>query len=88
MFPSVQEVTEDYELVRPLGTGGFAKVYVGKSLATGQDVAIKRIDMLKYVHPRLYACSVSCCAAMRMCCGNLVSKEVPQRWGRQVVLMQ
>jgi serine/threonine protein kinase len=42
-------VTEEYELVRPLGTGGFAKVYVGKSLSTGKDVAIKRIEMLKYV---------------------------------------
>lgn len=45
---NVQEVTDDYELVRPLGTGGFAKVYVGRNLSTGEDVAIKRIDMVKY----------------------------------------
>ena len=43
----MQEVTDDYELVRPLGTGGFAKVYVGRNLSTGEDVAINRIDMLK-----------------------------------------
>ena len=43
----MQEVTDDYELVRPLGTGGFAKVFVGKNIHTEQDVAIKRIEMLK-----------------------------------------
>lgn len=65
-------MTEDYELVRPLGTGGFAKVYVGKSLETGQDVAIKRIEMLKCVPSEAFMLySAACCSERHMlCCVN------------------
>lgn len=64
----MQEVTDDYELVRPLGTGGFAKVFVGKNIHTEQDVAIKRIEMLKcgnivLLDVEWYSCSAQRCLA-------------------------
>jgi hypothetical protein len=43
----LQDIRESYDLVSPLGTGGFAKVIKGKNKETGQDVAIKHITVTK-----------------------------------------
>lgn len=43
----MQDIKETYELVAPLGTGGFAKVFKGRQKATQDDVAIKHIALLE-----------------------------------------
>lgn len=47
----VQAVEEKYELVAPLGTGGFAKVFKGKCKADNEDVAVKHIAILECATP-------------------------------------
>lgn len=47
MDNKVSVLMERYELGRLLGQGTFAKVYYGRSISTGQSVAIKMIDKEK-----------------------------------------
>lgn len=43
---SLGAVHEKYEVdAKPIGAGGFAKVYFGKSVETGENVAIKVVDL-------------------------------------------
>jgi serine/threonine protein kinase len=43
----LQNIKDHYDLVAPLGTGGFAKVFKGKNKKSGDDVAIKHIEIIE-----------------------------------------
>lgn len=42
-------ILDDYTILRELGEGGFGKVYLGKHKETGQESAIKFMDVSEFL---------------------------------------